>query len=92
MTTVIMELLYIVPVHVSERLQDVLVNAVVVDDLYLQLKVVRASLSQALGLQVHMVDNLKQRNQKKPKTFTFTKHPSLRTAYMDTTCKCDLTC
>lgn len=60
---------YSVPVHVGEcveLLQYLLVNAVVVDDLYLQLKVVRgASLRQALRLQVHMMDNLKedQRNE-----------------------------
>ena len=38
-----------------------LVDAVVVDDLYLQLKVVGgAPLRQALGLQIHMMDNLKK--------------------------------
>lgn len=46
-----------------ELLQCLLVDAVVVDDLYLQLQVVRrASFSQTLRLQVNMVDNLKEMN------------------------------
>lgn len=52
-----------VSVHVrcSELLQHSLVNTVVIDDLNLQLKVVRrASLGQTLGLQVDMMDNLKE--------------------------------
>lgn len=58
------------------------VNTVVVDDLYLQLKVVRgASLSQALRLQVHMMDDLKEtrRNYRE------------RLGNVDKICKCEFT-
>ncbi len=47
--------------YTAFTLQCLLVNAVVVDNLYLQLKVVRgASFSQALRLQVHMMDDLRE--------------------------------